>query len=77
MWFPWVGRCETRVYGRGSTTGSLNHEHAVNEALCFGWIDSMANTNSAKRHEARAKRVDETAALAARNERANRWRPKR
>lgn len=32
---------------------------------------------SAKRHETRAKRVDETAGLAARNERANRWRPKR
>ncbi|MEX0651449.1 MAG: hypothetical protein WD186_05420 [Actinomycetota bacterium] len=49
----------------------------MNEALCFGWIDSKANTYSAKRQETHAKRVDETAGLAARNERANRWRPKR
>lgn len=34
------------------------------------WIDS------AKRDETRAKRVHETASLAARNERANQWRPK-
>ena len=32
---------------------------------------------SAKRDETRAKRVEETATLAARNERANQWRPKR
>jgi uncharacterized protein YdeI (YjbR/CyaY-like superfamily) len=32
---------------------------------------------SAKREETRARRVEETAILAARNERANQWRPKR
>ena len=31
---------------------------------------------SAKRDETRAKRVEESARLAARNERANQWRPK-
>ena len=36
----------------------------------LGWI------YSAKREETRAKRVEQTASLAARNERANRWRPK-
>lgn len=34
------------------------------------WIDS------AKREQTRAKRIEETATLAARNERANEWRPK-
>lgn len=33
--------------------------------------------SSAKREETRARRVEETASLAARNERANQWRPKR
>lgn len=37
----------------------------------LGWIES------AKREETRAKRVEETAALAAKNERANEWKPKK
>ena len=36
----------------------------------LGWV------YSAKRQETRAKRVEETASLAAQNERANHWRPK-
>ena len=30
------------MYGRGSETPSVNYAEAVEEALCFGWIDSKA-----------------------------------
>ena len=179
-WRRWLTRHHRRhdaiwlvIHKKGSTRGSLNYGDAVVEALCFGWIDSKANTldderyklwmaprkpksawsavnkrrveeliasgamyqagmaaidaakadgswtaldrsdalelpadllgafdrhersranwdgfppgvrkqilewvYSAKRQETRAKRVEETASLAAQNERANRWRPK-
>ena len=179
-WRRWLTRHHRRpdavwlvIHKRTSTSGSLRYEEAVEEALCFGWIDSKANklddaryklwmaprkpksvwsavnkrrveelvaseamdqagmaaieaakadgswsaldrsdalelpadllgafdrhegsranwdgfppgarkqilgwVYSAKRDETRAKRVEETARLAARNERANQWRPK-
>jgi uncharacterized protein YdeI (YjbR/CyaY-like superfamily) len=53
--------------------GSRKHWNAFPPSVqkqILWWI------NSAKRDETRAKRVMETASLAARNERANQWRPK-
>lgn len=31
------------IYHKGSTKNSVQHEEAVEEALCFGWIDSVAH----------------------------------
>ena len=49
----------------------LDYDEAVEEALCFGWIDS------AKKPETRAKRIEETVAKAEQNIRANQWRQSR
>ncbi len=32
------------IHKKGSTSGSLVYDEAVEEALCFGWIDSKPNT---------------------------------
>jgi uncharacterized protein YdeI (YjbR/CyaY-like superfamily) len=39
------------IHKRGSTRGSLDYEGAVAEALCFGWIDSKANTLDDERYK--------------------------
>lgn len=31
------------IYHKGSTTKSVNYPEAVEEAICFGWIDSIAH----------------------------------
>ena len=49
-WRRWLTRHHRRpdavwlvIHKRTSTSGSLRYEEAVEEALCFGWIDSKAN----------------------------------
>lgn len=56
-WRRWLSRHHTRdggvwlvLHKKGSTTGSLSYEDAVNEALCFGWIDSKARTLDDERY---------------------------
>ncbi|MGZ8631113.1 MAG: YdeI/OmpD-associated family protein [Actinomycetota bacterium] len=39
------------IHKRGSTGGSLTYDDAVAEALCFGWIDSKANTLDDERYK--------------------------
>ncbi len=57
-WRRWLTRNHRRTGGlwlvihkRGSTEGSLDYEGAVCEALCFGWIDSKANTLDDERYK--------------------------
>ena len=33
-----------RLYKKGSEVKSINHEQALEEALCFGWIDGQAKS---------------------------------
>lgn len=54
-WRRWLEKnhaIETRVwlilYKKNSTTKSVTYAEAVEEALCFGWIDSKANTRDAE-----------------------------
>ncbi|HEX6132130.1 MAG TPA: YdeI/OmpD-associated family protein [Actinomycetota bacterium] len=56
-WRRWLSRHHARdggvwlvLHKKGSTTGSLSYEDAVNEALCFGWIDSKARTLDDERY---------------------------
>jgi uncharacterized protein YdeI (YjbR/CyaY-like superfamily) len=56
-WRRWLTRHHARgrgvwltVHKRGSTSGSLSYEEAVSEALCFGWIDSTANSLDDERY---------------------------
>ena len=49
-WREWLianGQSEKSVwlilYHKKSKTESVNYDEAVEEALCFGWIDSLAN----------------------------------
>lgn len=45
------------MYNKGSETQSINVAEAVEEALCFGWIDSKANKRDAEsRYQLFAKR---------------------
>ncbi|HVF08424.1 MAG TPA: YdeI/OmpD-associated family protein [Actinomycetota bacterium] len=39
------------IHKKRSTTGTLGYEDAVCEALCFGWIDSTANTLDDERYK--------------------------
>ncbi len=50
-WRRWLARHHERAGGlwlvihkKGSRSGTLSYEDAVLEALCFGWIDSKANS---------------------------------
>ncbi|MEQ1624601.1 MAG: YdeI/OmpD-associated family protein [Sediminibacterium sp.] len=36
------------IYNKKSTTSSCKYEEAVEEALCFGWIDSIAKKRDAE-----------------------------
>jgi uncharacterized protein YdeI (YjbR/CyaY-like superfamily) len=36
------------IYHKKSKTKSINYSEAVEEALCFGWIDSLANKRDAE-----------------------------
>lgn len=36
------------LYNKGSVTPTLTYEEAVEEALCFGWIDSIARKRDAE-----------------------------
>jgi uncharacterized protein YdeI (YjbR/CyaY-like superfamily) len=36
------------LYRKGSKTPSVSYEECIEEALCFGWIDSTANTRDAE-----------------------------
>ncbi len=54
----------------GGSSGNFDGFPAGVRKQILEWI------YSAKRDETRARRVEETARLAARNERANQWRPK-
>ncbi len=38
------------MYNKGSKIKSVTHDEAVNEALCFGWIDSKANKRDDESH---------------------------
>lgn len=38
-------------YKKESGKPSLSHDEAVEEALCFGWIDSVVNKLDAERHK--------------------------
>lgn len=62
----------------------LAYDDMVEEALAFGWVDSKGGKTvpgpgsiewivTAKKPDTRANRVEETARLAARGERANQW----
>lgn len=53
VWRKWLtkhhataGACWLRIYKKGSATPSVSYAEAVEEALCFGWIDSVANKRS-------------------------------
>ncbi len=39
------------IHKKGSRSGSLAYEDAVLEALCFGWIDSKANSLDDERYK--------------------------
>ena len=50
-WRRWLARHHERdgglwlvIHKKGSRSGTLSYEDAVLEALCFGWIDSKANS---------------------------------
>lgn len=50
VWRKWLaknhtttGACWLKIFKKGSATPSINYAEAVEEALCFGWIDSVAN----------------------------------
>ncbi|QIP15315.1 hypothetical protein G8759_23155 [Spirosoma aureum] len=50
QWRQWLeknGQSKTEIclilYNKGSETKSVNYSEAVEEALCFGWIDSLTN----------------------------------
>jgi uncharacterized protein YdeI (YjbR/CyaY-like superfamily) len=75
-------------YKKESGKPRVSYDEAVEEALCFGWIDSVPNkiddesykqlfsprkpkSNWSKSNKARAKRLQETATLAAQNIKAN------
>jgi uncharacterized protein YdeI (YjbR/CyaY-like superfamily) len=54
QWRKWLekyGHKKTEVfliiYKKASTTKSILHTEAVEEALCFGWIDSVKNKRDA------------------------------
>ena len=56
-WRRWLSRHHRRsaavwlvIHKKGSSSGTLDYEDAVAEALCFGWIDSKANTLDAERY---------------------------
>ncbi|QHV97694.1 YdeI/OmpD-associated family protein [Spirosoma endbachense] len=50
QWRQWLeknGQSKTEIclilYNKDSKTKSVNYSEAVEEALCFGWIDSLTN----------------------------------
>jgi uncharacterized protein YdeI (YjbR/CyaY-like superfamily) len=50
-WRRWLSRHHERegglwlvIHKKGSRSGTLSYKDAVLEALCFGWIDSIANS---------------------------------
>lgn len=50
QWRDWLQHnCQSEksvwliIYHKKSTTASMNYQEAVEEALCFGWIDCRAN----------------------------------
>ena len=56
-WRRWLSRHHRRgggvwlvIHRKGSSAGSLAYEDAVLEALCFGWIDSKANSLDDERY---------------------------
>lgn len=57
-WRRWLSRHHRReagvwlvIHKKGSRSGSLVYEDAVLEALCFGWIDSKANSLDDERYK--------------------------
>ena len=38
------------IHNKNSTTKCVNYEEAVEESLCFGWVDSMAKKGDDKSH---------------------------
>jgi uncharacterized protein YdeI (YjbR/CyaY-like superfamily) len=54
-WRAWLARNHARtrgvsltVYKKKDASGRLTYEEAVEEALCFGWIDSRTNSHDAQ-----------------------------
>ncbi len=57
-WRRWLSRNGTTssgiwltIHKKGSTSGSLSYDAAVEEALCFGWIDSKPGTLDDERYK--------------------------
>jgi uncharacterized protein YdeI (YjbR/CyaY-like superfamily) len=55
QWRKWLARnCEKKdavcliIYHKKSSVKSIYQEEAVEEALCFGWIDSLRNKRDAE-----------------------------
>ncbi len=49
-WREWLAEnCQTKkvvclvIHNKKSTTKSINYAESIEEALCYGWIDSKAN----------------------------------
>ena len=38
------------IHNKNSTTKCVNYEEAVEESLCFGWVDSIAKKRDDKSH---------------------------
>jgi len=56
-WRNWLEKNHTKeksvwliIYGKGSQTPSVNAAEAVEEALCYGWIDSLAKGRDDESH---------------------------
>lgn len=54
-WRPWLLKNSKRekniwliIYKKESETASIYYDEAVEEALCFGWIDNKANKRNAE-----------------------------
>jgi uncharacterized protein YdeI (YjbR/CyaY-like superfamily) len=57
-WRAWLAEHHASAPGvwlilqkKGSGQASVNYEEAVEEALCFGWIDSLARSLDAARYQ--------------------------
>jgi uncharacterized protein YdeI (YjbR/CyaY-like superfamily) len=57
-WRAWLAEHHASAPGvwlilqkKGSGQASVNYEEAVEEALCFGWIDSLARSLDATRYQ--------------------------
>jgi uncharacterized protein YdeI (YjbR/CyaY-like superfamily) len=55
-WRKWLQKNHSKkdsvwliIYHKGSETRSVYYDEAVEEALCFGWIDSVKNKRDDER----------------------------